>query len=119
MDHSKSDFTRKYLKNYVIYDSRFRSAYLQALWSSDLLVVRFGTTTDSAAYRKSSFKLITFVVTLCDGNTVLIARYIGEKKMNSIGALIGGATVFLQLFLNYICSYDYVSITNFNFNAST
>ena len=31
------------------------------------------------------------------GITVLIARYIGEKKMNSIGALIGGATVVFAI----------------------
>ena len=42
--------------------------------------------------------LVTFVITqFAMGITVLIARYIGEKKPQYIGALIGGATIIFAI----------------------
>lgn len=118
MDHSKSDFTQgSILKKLTLFMIPVLGALiLQAAYGAvDLLVVgRFGTTAGLSAVSTGSqvLNLITFVVTqFAMGITVLIARYIGEKKMNSIGALIGGATVVFAIISgNYICSYVYVSI---------
>ena len=67
----------------------------------DLLVVgRFGTTAGLSAVSTGSqvLNLVTFVITqFAMGITVLIARYIGEKKQENIGALIGGATVLFGI----------------------
>ena len=69
---------------------------LQAAYGAvDLLVVgRFGTTSGLSAVSTGSqvLNLVTFVITqFAMGITVLIARYIGEKRTQSIGALIGGS----------------------------
>ena len=71
---------------------------LQAAYGAvDLLVVgRFGSTSGLSAVSTGSqvLNLVTFVITqLAMGITVLIARYIGEKKPEQIGALIGGSAV--------------------------
>lgn len=71
---------------------------LQAAYGAvDLLVVgRFGTTSGLSAVSTGSqvLNLVTFVITqFAMGITVLIARYIGEKRTQSIGALIGGSVV--------------------------
>ena len=71
---------------------------LQAAYGAvDLLVVgRFGSTSGLSAVSTGSqvLNLVTFVITqLAMGITVLIARYIGEKKPKQIGALIGGSIV--------------------------
>ncbi|MGE9998438.1 MATE family efflux transporter [Catenibacterium mitsuokai] len=67
----------------------------------DLLVVgHFGTTAGLSAVSTGSqvLNLVTFVITqFAMGITVLIARYIGEKKQENIGALIGGATVLFGI----------------------
>ena len=104
MDHSKSDFTQgSILKKLTLFMIPVLGALiLQAAYGAvDLLVVgRFGTTAGLSAVSTGSqvLNLITFVVTqFAMGITVLIARYIGEKKMNSIGALIGGATVVFAI----------------------
>jgi len=104
MDHSKSDFTQgSILKKLSLFMIPVLGALiLQAAYGAvDLLVVgRFGTTAGLSAVSTGSqvLNLITFVVTqFAMGITVLIARYIGEKKMNSIGALIGGATVVFAI----------------------
>lgn len=104
MDHSKSDFTQgSILKKLSLFMIPVLGALiLQAAYGVvDLLVVgRFGTTAGLSAVSTGSqvLNLITFVVTqFAMGITVLIARYIGEKKMNSIGALIGGATVVFAI----------------------
>ena len=104
MDHSKSDFTQgSILKKLSLFMLPVLGALiLQAAYGAvDLLVVgRFGTTAGLSAVSTGSqvLNLITFVVTqFAMGITVLIARYIGEKKMNSIGALIGGATVVFAI----------------------
>lgn len=75
---------------------------LQAAYGAvDLLVVgRFGTTAGLSAVSTGSqvLNLVTFVITqFAMGITVLIARYIGEKKQENIGALIGGATVLFSI----------------------
>ena len=71
---------------------------LQAAYGAvDLLVVgRFGSTAGLSAVSTGSqlMNLVTFMVTqLAMGATVLIARYLGEKKPERIGAVLGGATV--------------------------
>lgn len=86
---------------------------LQAAYGAvDLLVVgRFGTTAGISAVSTGSqlLNLVTFVVTqFAMGITVLIARYLGEKKSEQIGAVLGGAFVVfaivsLVLFLALVC----------------
>ena len=71
---------------------------LQAAYGAvDLLVVgRFGSTSGLSGVSTGSqvLNLVTFVVTqLAMGITVLIARYLGEKKEEQIGSIIGGGTV--------------------------
>lgn len=75
---------------------------LQAAYGAvDLLVVgRFGSTIGLSAVSTGSqvLNLVTFVVTqLAMGVTVLIARYLGEKKPELIGSVIGGAAVVFTL----------------------
>lgn len=75
---------------------------LQAAYGAvDLLVVgRFGSTSGLSAVSTGSqvLNLVTFVVTqLAMGVTVLIARYIGEKREKEIGAVLGGAAVVFTI----------------------
>ena len=75
---------------------------LQAAYGAvDLLVVgRFGSTSGLSAVSTGSqvLNLVTFVVTqLAMGVTVLIARYLGEKRPEQIGSVIGGAAVIFTL----------------------
>jgi len=67
----------------------------------DLLVVgRFGSTAGLSAVSTGSqiLNLVTFVVTqLAMGVTVLIARYLGEKRPEQIGAVLGGAAVVFTI----------------------
>ena len=75
---------------------------LQAAYGAvDLLVVgRFGSTAGLPAVSTGSqlMNLVTFMVTqLAMGATVLIARYLGEKKPERIGAVLGGATVVFAI----------------------
>ena len=75
---------------------------LQAAYGAvDLLVVgRFGSTSGLSAVSTGSqiLNLVTFVLTqLAMGITVLIARYLGERKPEQIGALIGGPVVVFGL----------------------
>lgn len=75
---------------------------LQAAYGAvDLLVVgRFGSTSGLSAVSTGSqvLNLVTFVVTqLAMGVTVLIARYIGEKREKEIGAVLGGAAVVFAI----------------------
>lgn len=86
---------------------------LQAAYGAvDLLVVgRFGTTAGLSAVSTGSqvLNLVTFVIIqLAMGMTVLIARYIGEKRQEDIGPVIGGSTVVFAiisavLFVVMIC----------------
>lgn len=75
---------------------------LQAAYGAvDLLVVgRFGSTSGLSAVSTGSqiLNLVTFVVTqLAMGITVLIARYLGEKRQEQIGMVLGGAVVVFAL----------------------
>lgn len=75
---------------------------LQAAYGAvDLLVVgRFGSTSGLSAVSTGSqvLNLVTFVVTqLAMGVTVLIARYIGEKREKEIGAVLGGVAVVFTI----------------------
>lgn len=75
---------------------------LQAAYGAvDLLVVgHFGSTSGLSAVSTGSqvLNLVTFVVTqLAMGVTVLIARYLWEKRPEQIGSVIGGAAVIFTL----------------------
>ena len=75
---------------------------LQAAYGAvDLLVVgRFDSTAGLSAVSTGSqiLNLVTFVVTqLAMGVTVLIARYLGEKRPEQIGAVLGGAAVVFTI----------------------
>lgn len=104
MDNSKSDFTQGSIgKKLVAFMMPILGTLvLQAAYGAvDLLVVgRFGTTSGLSAVSTGSnvLNLATFVVTqLAMGMTVLIARYIGEKRMEHIGPLIGGSTLVFTI----------------------
>lgn len=93
---------------------------LQAAYGAvDLLVVgRFGTTSGLSAVSTGSqvLNLVTFVIIqLAMGITVLIARYLGERRPEQIGALIGGAAVVFTvisvvLFFAMVCFARPISV---------
>lgn len=100
MNNSKSDFTQGSILGKLIpfMIPILGALVLQAAYGAvDLLVVgRFGSTSGLSAVSTGSqvLNLVTFVITqFATGITVLIARYIGEKKPEHIGALIGGSTI--------------------------
>lgn len=100
MRSEKNDFTQgSILKKLAAFMLPILGALvLQAAYGAvDLLVVgRFGSTIGLSAVSTGSqvLNLVTFVVTqLAMGVTVLIARYLGEKKPELIGSVIGGAAV--------------------------
>lgn len=100
----KNDFTQgNILKKLAAFMLPILGALvLQAAYGAvDLLVVgRFGSTIGLSAVSTGSqvLNLVTFVVTqLAMGVTVLIARYLGEKKPELIGSVIGGAAVVFTL----------------------
>lgn len=104
MNNSKSDFTQgRILGKLIPFMMPILGALiLQAAYGAvDLLVVgRFGTTEGLSAVSTGSqvLNLVTFVITqFAMGVTVLIARYIGEKRPEQIGALIGGAIVVFTM----------------------
>ena len=75
---------------------------LQAAYGAvDLLVVgRFGSTSGLSAVSTGSqvLNLVTFVVIqLAMGITVLIARYLGEKRPEQIGSVIGGSAIVFAI----------------------
>ena len=81
---------------------------LQAAYGAvDLLVVgRFGYTSGLSAIATGSqvLNLVTFVVTsLAMGITVLIARYLGEKRPDSIPKVLGGASVIFAAISVVLC----------------
>lgn len=99
-NNAKSDFTSgSILQKLVAFMLPVLGALiLQAAYGAvDLLVVgRFGSTSGLSAVSTGSqvLNLVTFMVTqLAMGITVLIARYLGEKKPEQIGSVIGGAAV--------------------------
>lgn len=104
MRSEKNDFTQgSILKKLATFMLPILGALvLQAAYGAvDLLVVgQFGSTIGLSAVSTGSqvLNLVTFVVTqLAMGVTVLIARYLGEKKPELIGSVIGGAAVVFTL----------------------
>ena len=104
MKSDNSDFTQgSILKKLSLFMLPMLGALvLQAAYGAvDLLVVgRFGSTAGLSAVSTGSqvLNLVTFVVTqFAMGITVLIARYLGEKKPEYIGPVIGGGTVVFAL----------------------
>ena len=104
MKKDKSDFTQgsilKKLGPFML--PILGALVLQAAYGAvDLLVVgRFGSTSGLSAVSTGSqvLNLVTFVVTqLAMGITVLIARYLGEKRPQYIGMVIGGAAVVFTI----------------------
>lgn len=110
MDKEKADFTQgSILKKLFWFMVPILGALiLQAAYGAvDLLVVgRFGSTSGLSAVSTGSqvLNLVTFVVTqLAMGVTVLIARYLGEKKPEKIGPVLGGAVVVFALISVGLC----------------
>ena len=104
MTNDKADFTKgNILKKLVAFMMPVLGALiLQAAYGAvDLLVVgRFGSTSGLSAVSTGSqvLNLVTFVVTqFAMGITVLIARYLGEKRPERIGAVIGGGAVVFTM----------------------
>lgn len=104
MTNDKADFTQgSILKKLVLFMMPVLGALiLQAAYGAvDLLVVgRFGSTSGLSAVSTGSqvLNLVTFVVVqFAMGITVLIARYLGEKKQEQIGAVIGGAAIVFTI----------------------
>ena len=119
MTNDRSDFTQgNILKKLVSFMMPILGALiLQAAYGAvDLLVVgRFGSTAGLSAVSTGSqvLNLVTFVVVqFAMGITVLIARYLGERRPEKIGAVIGGgAIVFTMisavLFVISFCTSDF------------
>ena len=104
MTGEKTDFTQgSILRKLCLFMLPVLGALiLQAAYGAvDLLVVgRFGSTSGLSAVSTGSqvLNLVTFVVTqLAMGVTVLIARYLGERCPEQIGAVVGGAAVVFAL----------------------
>ena len=104
MTNDKADFTQgNILKKLVAFMMPILGALiLQAAYGAvDLLVVgRFGSTSGLSAVSTGSqvLNLVTFVVIqFAMGITVLIARYLGEKRPEKIGAVIGGGAVVFTM----------------------
>ncbi|MFR7969587.1 MAG: MATE family efflux transporter [Hominisplanchenecus sp.] len=100
MTNENADFTQgSILKKLVAFMIPILgSLILQAAYGAvDLIVVgRYGSTSGLSGVSTGSqvLNLVTFAVTqLAMGITVLIARYLGEKRPQEIGAVIGGATL--------------------------
>lgn len=120
--NDKADFTQgSILKKLVFFMMPVLGALiLQAAYGAvDLLVVgRFGSTSGLSAVSTGSqvLNLVTFVVIqFAMGITVLIARYLGEKKPQQIGAVIGGAVVVfalisIGLFIVMVCFARPISV---------
>ena len=104
MKSDKSDFTQgSILQKLVLFMLPVLGALvLQAAYGAvDLLVVgHFGSTSGLSAVSTGSqvLNLVTFVVTqFAMDITVLIARYLGEKRPQYIGQVIGGSIVVFAL----------------------
>lgn len=108
MPENKNDFTQgsivfKLLKFMI---PILGSLILQAMYGAvDILVVgRFGTTAGISGVSTGSniVNLVTFTITgLAMGVTVLMGQYLGEKKKDRVGQLVGGA-IWLFLILSVI-----------------
>lgn len=76
---------------------------LQAMYGAvDMMIVgKFGTTAGISGVSTGSgiMNLFTFVLcALATGVTILIGRYLGEKKSEKIGEVLGGAVAFFTVF---------------------
>lgn len=108
MAENKNDFTQgsivsKLLKFMI---PILGSLILQAMYGAvDILVVgRFGTTAGISGVSTGSniVNLVTFTITgLAMGVTVLMGQYLGEKKKDRVGQLVGGA-IWLFLVLSVV-----------------
>ena len=101
MTNDKADFTQgNILEKLVAFMMPILGALiLQAAYGAvDLLVVgRFGSTS-AVSTGSQVLNLVTFVVIqFAMGITVLIARYLGEKRPERIGAVIGGGAVVFTM----------------------
>lgn len=110
MTKQKSDFTQGSIltKLFWFMVPILGALILQAAYGAvDLLVVgRFGSTSGLSAVSTGSqvLNLVTFVVTqLAMGITVLIARYLGEKKPEQIPSLLGGGVLVFALISVGLC----------------
>ena len=122
MTNDKADFTQgSILKKLVAFMMPVLGALiLQAAYGAvDLLVVgRFGSTSGLSAVSTGSqvLNLVTFVVVqFAMGITVMIARYLGEKRPEKIGAVIGGGVVVftiisIALFFVMVCFARPISV---------
>ena len=122
MKSERNDFTQgSIFKKLVLFMLPILGALiLQAAYGAvDLLVVgRFGSTSGLSAVSTGSqvLNLVTFVVTqFAMGITVLIARYLGEKRPEQIGSVIGGsvmvfAVVSACLFFLMVCFARPISV---------
>lgn len=98
-DFTQGSITKKLLKFMI---PILGALILQAMYGAvDLLVVgRFGSSAGISAVSTGSniINLVTFVITsLTMGVTVLISRYLGEKREGKIGKVIGGAILFFAV----------------------
>ena len=101
MKENKNDFTQGSIVGKML---RFMlpilgALILQAMYGAvDILVVDwFGTTAGISGVSTGSsiINLVTFTITgLSMGITVLIGRYLGEKREGQVGKVIGGAVCF-------------------------
>ena len=115
MNNDKADFTQgSILKKLIAFMIPVLGALiLQAAYGAvDLLVVgRFGSTSGLSAVSTGSqvLNLVTFVVIqFAMGITVLIARYLGEKKPQQIGAVVGAAGSRIASQVRKISSNDFL-----------
>ncbi len=127
MTNDKADFTQgNILKKLVAFMMPVLGALiLQAAYGAvDLLVVgRFGSTSGLSAVSTGSqvLNLVTFVVIqFAMGITVLIARYLGEKRPEQIGSVIGGAAiVFTMISIVPVYCYGRFCTSDFRADAGT
>lgn len=110
MTKQKADFTQGSIlkKLFWFMVSILGALILQAAYGAvDLLVVgRFGSTSGLSAVSTGSqvLNLVTFVVTqLAMGITVLIARYLGERRPQQIAPLLGGGVLVFALISVGLC----------------
>ena len=127
MNNSKSDFTQGSILGKLIPFMMpiLGALILQAAYGAvDLLVVgRFGTTEGLSAVSTGSqvLNLVTFVITqFAMGVTVLIARYIGEKKTGADrrSDRRSYCCVYNDFSGAFRC-YDYFFKTDCSYNAGT
>lgn len=108
--HEKQDFTQgNILKKLLLFMLPvFGALVLQAMYGAvDLFVVgRFGTTAGLSGVSTGSqvLNLVTFVITgLAMGLTIQIGHYMGEKRPDKIGPLIGAGVITFLIISAILC----------------